>query len=101
MKPFLNIAIAGSIVLFIEYYPRISPSPNTSLSPSTSPSPLSSLIKPQCQIKGNISHNSGKKIYHLPGMEDCESTVIDRLKGEKWFCTESEAVQQGWHKAPR
>ncbi|WP_442785781.1 sunset domain-containing protein [Leptolyngbya sp. Heron Island J] len=43
----------------------------------------------------------GNKIYHLPGMEDYESTVIDLTKGERWLCTESEAIANGWRKAPR
>ena len=68
---------------------------------SRSPSPITSLTKPGCVIKGNISISSGNKIYHLPGMEDYESTVIDPSKGEKWFCTESEAIAEGWSKAPR
>jgi hypothetical protein len=33
-------------------------------------------------------------------MEDYESTVIDPQSGEKWFCTESEAINNGWQKAP-
>ncbi|PSB02834.1 sunset domain-containing protein [Merismopedia glauca] len=65
------------------------------------PSLIASIAKPGCKIKGNISHNTGIKLYHLPGMEDYESTVIDPAKGEKWFCTESEAIANGWRKAPR
>ncbi|WP_448562531.1 sunset domain-containing protein [Trichothermofontia sp.] len=68
---------------------------------SRSPSLVTSIVKPRCMIKGNISVASGEKLYHLPGMEDYESTVIDPMKGEKWFCTESEAIANGWRKAPR
>ncbi|MEB3280282.1 MAG: cold shock domain-containing protein [Lyngbya sp.] len=70
-------------------------------SPSRSPSVIQSVTKPECTIKGNISHNTGNKLYHLPGMEDYESTVIDPTRGERWFCTESEAIEAGWRKAPR
>ncbi len=63
-------------------------------------SPNSPAKKPECLIKGNISVSSGKKWYHLPGMEDYEKTRIDPLKGEKWFCTEEEARKSGWKKAP-
>ncbi len=69
--------------------------------PSRSPSPIASITKPKCTIKGNISQNTDSKIYHLSGMEDYESTVIDAARGEKWFCTESEAIANGWRKAPR
>ncbi|OLP17080.1 DNA-binding protein [Leptolyngbya sp. 'hensonii'] len=64
-------------------------------------SPISTLTKPNCTIKGNISVETQNKVYHLPGMEDYNSTTIDLAKGEKWFCTEAEAIAAGWHKAPR
>ena len=54
-----------------------------------------------CNIKGNIPWNTGNKLYHLPNMEDYATTNIDVSKGEKWFCTESEAIASGWSKAPR
>ena len=60
-----------------------------------------SILKPECNIKGNISYNTGNKIYHLPGMEDYQSTKINPTKGERWFCSESEAIANGWRKAPR
>ncbi len=69
--------------------------------PSRSPSPVASIAQPECNIKGNISVNSGKRYYHLPGMEDYETTTIDRFNGERWFCSESEATAAGWQKAPR
>ena len=56
--------------------------------------------KPGCNIKGNISIDTGNKLYHLPGMKDYEITIISRT-GERWFCTESEAIASGWKKAPR
>lgn len=49
-------------------------------------------------IKGNIS-SSGEKIYHVPGQEYYTRTVIDGAKGERWFCTEAEAVAAGWRKS--
>ena len=64
-------------------------------------SPIQSIAKPECIIKGNISVDTGNKIYHLQGMEDYKSTVIDPSKGEKWFCSESEAISNGYRKAPR
>lgn len=51
-----------------------------------------------CLIKGNISA-SGEKIYHLPGCGSYEKTKIDEARGEKWFCSESEALAAGWRKA--
>lgn len=53
-----------------------------------------------CLIKGNISAE-GEKIYHMPGQAYYDKTVISPEKGERWFCTESEAVNNGWRKAKR
>lgn len=53
-----------------------------------------------CSIKGNIS-SSGEHIYHLPGGEHYEQTKISQSKGERWFCTEEEALAAGWRRAKR
>ena len=90
MKTFSSIATIATIAFF-----------TMELRPSRSPSLIKSFTKPECMIKGNISLNKGNKVYHLPGMEDYESTIIDPAKGEKWFCTETEAIARGWSKAPR
>jgi hypothetical protein len=51
-----------------------------------------------CTIKGNISR-SGQKIYHQPDDRDYGSTRIDTRKGERWFCSEREALDNGWKHA--
>jgi len=53
-----------------------------------------------CSIKGNISME-GEKIYHLPGMSFYEKTKISSEYGERWFCSEEEALANGWRKALR
>jgi hypothetical protein len=52
-----------------------------------------------CNIKGNISYEDKEKIYHVPGCEYYEQTVINEDKGERWFCSETEARNAGWRKA--
>jgi len=52
-----------------------------------------------CAIKGNISSSSGERIYHVPGQRYYDKTIINWSKGERWFCTEQEAVRAGWRKA--
>ena len=47
-----------------------------------------------CPIKGNISENG--RIYHTPYSDSYARTRIDESKGERWFCTEAEAVAAGW-----
>lgn len=90
MKTLFSIPVAiGFLILATEF------------SPSRSPSLIKSFTQPGCKIKGNISKSSERKFYHVPGAEDYELTVIDPMKGEKWFCTESEALANGWRKAPK
>lgn len=50
-----------------------------------------------CIIKGNIS--TKEKIYHLPGCASYKRTIINENVGEKWFCSEEEAVKAGFRKA--
>lgn len=51
-----------------------------------------------CQIKGNINRNGGR-IYHVPGARDYGPTHIDESKGERWFCSEDEALKAGWRRS--
>lgn len=53
----------------------------------------------ECNIKGNISYNTGEKIYHVKGQKFYEKTKINENKGEKYFCSEEEARKQGWRKS--
>ncbi|MBT4121002.1 MAG: thermonuclease family protein [Candidatus Magasanikbacteria bacterium] len=48
-----------------------------------------------CVIKGNISSDD-RKLYHTPDCPSYSRTKIDETKGEKWFCTQQEAVGAGW-----
>jgi endonuclease YncB( thermonuclease family) len=50
-----------------------------------------------CVIKGNLSSNG--RIYHLPGSASYDATRIDTSTGERWFCSESEALAAGWRPA--
>jgi endonuclease YncB( thermonuclease family) len=51
-----------------------------------------------CPIKGNISSNG--RIYHPPWSPWYTRTKITPEKGERWFCSEREALDAGW-RAPR
>lgn len=53
-----------------------------------------------CTIKGNISRD-GKRIYHLPGQAWDDKTRIAPAKGERWFCSPSQAQAAGWRQARR
>ena len=42
-----------------------------------------------------------KRIYHLPFQQFYPRTRIDESKGERWFCTEQEALEAGWRRSLR
>lgn len=47
-----------------------------------------------CPIKGNISNNG--RIYHAPWSPWYSRTHVNTAKGERWFCSEAEAIAAGW-----
>lgn len=52
--------------------------------------------KEDCVIKGNINRK-GIRIYHTPwGSRHYSRTKINTSYGERWFCSEAEAVKAGW-----
>lgn len=51
-----------------------------------------------CNIKGNVN-GKGQRICHMPGQEYYEQTQISESRGERWFCSESEARAAGWRAA--
>ncbi len=53
-----------------------------------------------CLIKGNIGRR-GARIYHIPGGQYYARTRIDPSKGERWFCSETEARAAGWRRSRR
>ena len=52
-----------------------------------------------CIIKGNISEKGFGKIYLIPGCDNYNNVKIDPRKGERYFCTEQEAINAGFRKA--
>lgn len=47
-----------------------------------------------CPIKGNIS--SSGRIYHTPWSPWYDRTRISTRNGERWFCSEADALAAGW-----
>ena len=50
-----------------------------------------------CAIKGNVSHSG--QIYHMPWSPWYGTVTIDPSRGERWFCSETEAQAAGWRPA--
>jgi endonuclease YncB( thermonuclease family) len=52
-----------------------------------------------CPIKGGVKR--GQRIYVLPWSRDYASTRVSAGRGERWFCSESEAQAAGWKPSDR
>lgn len=52
-----------------------------------------------CDIKGNVSMDSGERIYHVQGQKYYDDTIIRAEYGERWFCSEAEARAAGWRRS--
>ncbi len=64
---------------------------------ATTPVPVSA---DGCVIKGNIN-GKGERIYHVPGDDSYDETVVTASKGERWFCSEADAIAAGWRPAKK
>jgi micrococcal nuclease len=51
-----------------------------------------------CVIRDNIS-SKGERIYHVPGGQYYDATIIDTGKGERGFCGGAEAGAAWWRKS--
>lgn len=51
-----------------------------------------------CTIKWNVNFDTWEKIYHLPWSRHYSETLIDTLYWERWFCSESDAINAWWRK---
>ncbi len=73
--------------------------PSNTIIPVVAPiTPVAEVNNTGCNIKGNISSDD-EKIYHTTDCPYYAKTKIDTSKGERWFCSESEAISAGWRKA--
>ena len=51
-----------------------------------------------CQIKGNLDRMD-KRWYHLPSFRHYETTEVNLQHGDRWFCTEEDAISAGFERA--
>jgi endonuclease YncB( thermonuclease family) len=52
-----------------------------------------------CPIKGQVTGSS--RVYVLPWSPDYERARVQKARGERWFCSEQEALAAGFKAAPR
>jgi endonuclease YncB( thermonuclease family) len=53
---------------------------------------------PKCTIKGNLDRSQNKWVYLTPNCSYYKVTAIELFQGERWFCTEKEAITAGFTK---
>lgn len=51
-----------------------------------------------CIVKGNISRLD-VRWYHLPEFRHYGQTIINLKSGDRWFCTEEDAIKAGFQRA--
>lgn len=49
---------------------------------------------PDCPIKGNVNRDA--KTYFRPGCGQYDQTGVELYQGDRWFCTEKEALSAGF-----
>jgi endonuclease YncB( thermonuclease family) len=52
-----------------------------------------------CPIKGHLAGNA--KVYVLPWSADYHRIRVSKARGERWFCSEQEAISAGWRPIER
>lgn len=95
----IGIVAFGGIFAASTLWENRSQLTTTSSSPAT-PQPATPVTsQANCRIKGNISYPDKKKFYHKPGDRDYAKVEIFENEGERWFCSEQEAINAGWQAA--
>ncbi|OKH19598.1 cold shock domain-containing protein [[Limnothrix rosea] IAM M-220] len=101
----IGLLLAGVVIgvpKFLESQSRqtaISNQSSAPIRPEQSRDNANSQPTQTCNIKGNISYPDGKKFYHKPGYQDYAKVEIFENEGERWFCSEEEAIRAGWQDA--
>ena len=52
-------------------------------------------------IKAIVETRTGERVYHVPGGLSYSGAVVDVSNGDGWFCTEGQAVADGWKRSPQ
>ena len=90
---------AGTFEMPWDYRERRRKQLKAERAPSPGCSPEPDPLPAECVIKGNVS--GSERIYHIPGSRDYDKVVVNRRKGERYFCSEEEARACGWRKPGR
>ena len=55
--------------------------------------------KNECNIKAQVSYHDGSKTFSIPGCINYTKTLVERFRGEDWFCKEEDAKKAGFTKS--
>lgn len=55
--------------------------------------------KKGCLIKAQIPYDNGQKIYLVPGCKNYTQAIVEKFRGEDWYCTEKEVKEAGYIKS--
>lgn len=50
-------------------------------------------------IKAKVETLTGKRVYHIPGGAEYPTTVIEHAAGDRMYCTEGQAIADGWRRS--
>lgn len=74
------------------------PQSNSSIEEQSAMAELRQLTA-SCRIKGEVIPELKAKIYILPGQKYYDQTIIRPELGERVFCSEKDAISNGWIKS--
>ncbi len=58
-------------------------------------------VNPKCNVKGNIGETKQDRYYFTPSCPNYTQTVVWTSFGDRWFCTEKDAVEAGFVKGTK
>lgn len=97
----------------VDHSPLVSPIEHSPIEPSPIETPTVAQTLPtsrcpggcldpneECLIKGVVT-GMGDRYYYLPDMEGYQDALLLVKYGGRWFCTEEEAIENNFQKAPQ
>lgn len=94
LLPYFVVMIIFVVLYFVFVYPKANPNTSAELSAKGE----LTYQAPGCDIKApNLSSTS--KEYYVPGQPGYDKLNMATILGGRWFCSEQDAVRNGWTKA--
>lgn len=90
-------ALSATPISTVTPSPTNTPIPTATMVPTSTVLVRGSVEEPTkaCLIKGNVN-DKGEKFYHCPNGHSYNTVKIKLSDGDRWFCTEEEAIAAGF-----